>query len=211
VRQAVTTDIQEHPVITQGSVSSARVSTSIPQASNIGVTQYQRSTRLPQTVSVSAQPVGQATFDPDPVTQVSYVQPPPERRTVIGPYGPGGQEVQVTGVYKPPVVREAVTTDIQEHPVITQGNVSASNVVTQPQRLPQSVSVSAQPVGQATFDPDPVTQVSYVQPAAERRTVVGPYGPGGQQIQVTGVYKPPVVRQAVTTDIQEHPVVVAQP
>lgn len=62
-------------------------------------------------------------------------------------------------------------------------------------------------LGDETFDPDPVTSVIDTPPTTLRRTVNGPYGPNGENIDVTGVHKIPGQRTYVTRDIPEHPVV----
>jgi len=62
-------------------------------------------------------------------------------------------------------------------------------------------------LGEETFDPDPVTSVIDTPPTTVRRTVNGPYGPSGENIDVTGVHKIPGQRTYVTRDIPEHPVV----
>ena len=61
-------------------------------------------------------------------------------------------------------------------------------------------------LGDETFDPDPVTSVIDSPPTTLRRTVNGPYGPNGENIDVTGVHKIPGQRTYVTRDIPEHPV-----
>ena len=61
-------------------------------------------------------------------------------------------------------------------------------------------------LGDETFDPDPVTSVIDTPPTTLRRTVNGPYGPSGENIDVTGVHKIPGQRTYVTRDIPEHPV-----
>ena len=61
-------------------------------------------------------------------------------------------------------------------------------------------------LGDETFDPDPVTSVIDKPPTTLRRTVNGPYGPSGENIDVTGVHKIPGQRTYVTRNIPEHPV-----
>ena len=61
-------------------------------------------------------------------------------------------------------------------------------------------------LGDETFDPDPVTSVIDKPPTTLRRTVNGPYGPSGENIDVTGIHKIPGQRTYVTRDIPEHPV-----
>lgn len=62
-------------------------------------------------------------------------------------------------------------------------------------------------LGDETFNPDPVTSVIDTPPTTLRRTVNGPYGPSGENIDVTGIHKIPGQRTYVTRDIPEHPVV----
>lgn len=61
-------------------------------------------------------------------------------------------------------------------------------------------------LGEETFDPDPVTSVIDTPGTAVRRTVNGPYGPSGENMDITGVHKIPGQRTFVTRDIPEHPV-----
>ena len=61
-------------------------------------------------------------------------------------------------------------------------------------------------LGEETFDPDPVTSVIDKPPTAIRRTVNGPYGPAGENMDITGVHKIPGQRTYITRDIPEHPV-----
>src|SRR5665648_482369 len=86
-------------------------------------------------ISSQSEIIGTPSFDPDPVTETYISQSPPQRITAVGPYGPGGQQSQVNGVFKPPPVRTHITTDIQDHPV----NVSTSPLSQQysPQYSPQ--------------------------------------------------------------------------
>ena len=71
---------------------------------------------------------------------------------------------------------------------------------------PPYVNSTVRNVGTARFDPDPRTTTRTVQPAPERRQVMGPYGPGGSMIPITGKYVPPTMEIAETIDIPEHPV-----
>jgi hypothetical protein len=73
-----------------------------------------------------------------------------------------------------------------------------------PQPYQRAVSGRSEVIGSARFDPDPVTESFVSQPPAQRVTATGPYGPGGQQATVPGVYKPAPVRTFVTSDISEH-------
>lgn len=66
-------------------------------------------------------------------------------------------------------------------------------------------------VGNETFDPDPQSIVTESPPVRVRRTATGPYGPGGSQATVTGVYKGPAVRTYTSHDIDEHEVVSSHP
>lgn len=64
-------------------------------------------------------PVGGEHFDPDPHTVVTQSPPTPRRTTVVGPYGPGGQNIQISGTYTPPGTVTATTYDIGHHPVVS--------------------------------------------------------------------------------------------
>lgn len=181
---------------------------------------------LPHSVGVQSEVAGGSTFDPDPVTNVYTTQAAPQRVIATGPYGVNGQQAQVSGVYRPPAVRHYVTSDLHEHPVVATSSpsyvqapmVQAPLVQTSYVQAPvtstvavphvnRTVGMRAEVIGGATFDPDPVTNVYYTQPAAQRVIATGPYGAGGQQTQISGVYRPPAVRHYVTTDLHEHPVV----
>jgi hypothetical protein len=59
-------------------------------------------------------------------------------------------------------------------------------------------------LGDETFDPDPITSVVDKPPTTLRRTVTGPYGPNGENIEISGVHKIPGQRTYVTADIPEH-------
>jgi len=61
-------------------------------------------------------------------------------------------------------------------------------------------------LGEETFNPDPVTSVLDKPPTTVRRTVNGPYGPSGENIDVTGIHKIPGQRTYITRDIPEHAV-----
>ena len=259
-----------------------------------------------QSVYNRSEVIGQETFDPDPITSSYDIQPPAQRVTAIGPYGPGGQNTSLTGVYKPPAMRTHVITDIHEHPVTTTQSPMSSYVsqayppmtsytppvaaytppvaaytppvaaytppvaaytppvapytppvaaytppvapytppvapYTPPvaqqsygpytpyipntsvygpytptstyasntsymQPYQRTVTNRSQLIGQATFDPDPITSTYETQPSAQRVTAIGPYGQGGQQTSITGIYKPGSIRTYVTSDIHEHPV-----
>ena len=69
-------------------------------------------------VNSTVKTIGTARFDPDPRVVTRTVQPPPERRQVMGPYGPGGSIVPATGIYVPPELQIEETIDIPNHPVI---------------------------------------------------------------------------------------------
>lgn len=227
--------------------------------------------------------VGQEHFDPDPQTIVTTSPPTPRRMTVQGPYGPGGQQAQVSGVYTPPAMVTTTTYDIANHPVRTNPGSAPVQYATAPQYAPAPVQYATAPqfapapqyapapqfaaapaqyvvnrpvaqpavatipqqqyvanpnanpianpapryvvqqpavpnvpagvvgtrtalVGQEHFDPDP-QQIVTTSPSTPRRMVVqGPYGPGGQQAQVAGVYTPPATVTTTNYDIANHPV-----
>lgn len=79
-------------------------------------------------------------------------------------------------------------------------------VAPRPYVPPAMYSQRVEQVGPETFDPDPVTTVSETPSTAVRRNVTGPYGPNGENIPISGVYKQPGQRRYVTRDIPEHPV-----
>jgi len=61
--------------------------------------------------------VGPEHFDPDPMTEVTSTPATPRRVVASGPYGPGGQNVQISGTYTPPATVTSTTYDIGNHPV----------------------------------------------------------------------------------------------
>lgn len=122
-----------------------------------------------------------------PQPQPTCLQPPMVKPTC--PYAPQPM-VQPTCPYQnysPPVITPYVKPQV---PLVPSPIYS--------QRVEQ--------LGEETFDPDPVTSVIDTPPTTLRRTVNGPYGPSGENIDVTGVHKIPGQRTYVTRDIPEHPV-----
>lgn len=159
--------------------------------------------RLQAQYSERTEIVGDETFDPDPVTVPTKIQPPSIRTTVRGPYGTNGQIVNTTGVYTPPQETRYTTYDYPEHSVTrgSNGNVMNSNSV-RPTYSSRTVKT-----GNAQFDPDPTTYVVEEQQSSFRDEVIGPYGPNGEMIRTTGVHKLPGQRRYVTTDIPNHEVI----
>ena len=209
-------------------------STGYPMQSQLGLPLPQ----VRQSVYNRSEVVGQATFDPDPITSSYDSQPAPQRVTAIGPYGAGGQQTTLTGVYKPATIRTHVTSDLHEHPVnviqapmqqytppVTPYASITPPVAYEPyasqtyapytpytppiqynEQYQRVIGGRSEPIGQPTFDPDPLTSAYVSQSPSQRVTAVGPYGSGGQQTTVTGVYRPPAVRTYVTSDIPQHTV-----
>lgn len=117
-----------YPVATSYSIPVSYPVTSSPVASSYSTPTYPY---LPQTqyapspvtqpyqrvVSTRSEVVGSARFDPDSTTTSFVSQSPAQRVTATGPYGAGGQQETVTGVYKPAPVRTFITSDISEHNV----------------------------------------------------------------------------------------------
>jgi hypothetical protein len=50
-------------------------------------------------------PTSKGKFTPDPQSYTRVVQPPPERRIMIGPYGPGNSTIEAEGLYTPPAYK----------------------------------------------------------------------------------------------------------
>jgi hypothetical protein len=109
--------------------------------------------------------VGQPHFDPDPERRVSFTPGVPQRRIITGPYGPGGSQATVTGVYTPPGTLTTTTVDISNHPVIPvagspvaptvvrpQSQVGLATAVPLPQFSPRSVPMPVFP-GQGVVNP----------------------------------------------------------
>lgn len=126
----------------------------------------------PQVLSSQTAEVGQAHFDPDPVRSVSFTPGVPQRRTITGPYGPGGRQATVTGVYTPPGQLTTVTTDISNHPVVP---TSSSTVIPASRsfsaiRVPSPVSVPRVAVNPVVAEP----QVEVVEPMVVSQPAVIP-------------------------------------
>jgi hypothetical protein len=83
-------------------------------------------------VSRQVQEIGPGQFDPDPETSVEEVISEPQRVTVRGPYGPGGTQETVTGIYRPPAQRIYTTLDIPNHPVVNNGFAAPTNQMMYP-------------------------------------------------------------------------------
>lgn len=169
--------------------------------------------------------VGQEHFDPDPQTVVTTSPSAPRRVVAQGPYGPGGQIIQVPGTYTPPATVTETTVDIPNHPVVANQRPpqyvagTQARYVVPPQgryvgapapryvAAPAAAGTRTYAVGQEQFDPDP-QRVITAAPAAPRRVVAqGPYGPGGQIVQVPGTYTPPATVTETDYDIPNHRVV----
>lgn len=100
---------------------------------------------------------------------------------------------------------------VQPQPTCPLQNYSAPVIapIVRPQvpLVPSPIySQRVEQLGNETFDPDPVTSVIDKPPSTLRRTVKGPYGPSGEDIEVTGIHKIPGKRTFITRDIPEHPV-----
>ena len=76
----------------------------------------------------------------------------------------------------------------------------------QPVYQPPVYSERTEVTGQETFDPDPQTSVLETPAKSRRRTVIGPYGPNGSDMKVSGVHTLPATRKIITRDIPNHPV-----
>jgi len=76
-------------------------------------------------VSQQVERVSAARFDPDPQTTVQRIRPPPMRGVFRGPYGPNGEEMDVTGVYQPAEENIYTTTDITDHSVAPVASTQA--------------------------------------------------------------------------------------
>lgn len=137
--------------------------------------------------------IGEETFDPDPVTTVTRISSQPVRTTVRGPYGVNGEYVNATGVYKAPDQLRYTTYDYPEHRVGSQARPSYST---------QTVTT-----GTEEFDPDPVTRVIEQSSRTVREDVIGPYGPNGENVRVSGTHTLPGQRRYLTMDYPNHTVV----
>src|SRR5579862_6039220 len=78
---------------------------------------YPRVTGPSSTVSETVERYGRETFRPDAQTEVFEEPPTRTRARVRGPYGPGGTETEVDGVYTSPGRRHYVTKAIPEHEI----------------------------------------------------------------------------------------------
>lgn len=146
--------------------------------------------------------IGRETFDPDPVTTVTRIPSSPVRTTVQGPYGPGGQDTVVSGVYTPPDQLQYTTYDYPEHEIVRGNNRTViNNSPIRPVYNSRTVTV-----GNEQFDPDPITRVVEEPGTLVREDVFGPYGPNGEYVRVSGVHTLPGQRRYITTDIPNHTV-----
>jgi hypothetical protein len=127
-------------------------------------------------------------FQPQPMCPVPVITPQPVQKTC--PYAQPAITIQPQ--YVPPVITPT--------PIITPAPI-ARPVVPGP-----IYSQRVEKLGDETFDPDPVTSVIDTPSTAVRRTANGPYGPNGENINITGVHKLPGTRTYTTRDIPEHPV-----
>ncbi len=155
---------------------------------------------VPQPVHHFVQPVAQ------PVVAQPVVQP------VIQPAAHHVDHVDIDHMTVAPTSRRVVSATPQfvyEAPqqIISSPAMSPTRM-SPPMQVPreQIIGAHSEIVSPATFDPDPQVSSYETRGPAQRIVTTGPYGPGGQPAQVTGVYKPPIVRQYVTRDVGEHPV-----
>lgn len=162
-----------------------------------------RGPSIPVQYSEHRETIGRETFDPDPVTTVTRVSSPPVRTTVRGPYGPGGAYVNTTGVYKAPDQLQYTTYDYPEHEVV-RGTTSRTVINNSPVR--PVYSSRTETIGEEKFDPDPVTQVIEEQSRSFKEEVIGPYGPNGENVRISGIHTIPGQRRYITTDIPNHTV-----
>jgi len=149
--------------------------------------------------------IGNETFDPDPVTTVTDIPSRSVRTTVRGPYGAAGENVVTTGVYTSQGGRIYSTADIPEHEVRSVGN-GPRTVQNRTAYPTPSYNTRTEKIGNERFDPDPVTTVTDIPSRSVRTTVKGPYGPAGENVVTTGVYRSPGRRVYSTADIPEHEV-----
>lgn len=143
--------------------------------------------------SETRETIGEETFDPDPVTTVTRTSQPPVRTTVRGPYGVNGEYANTTGVYKAPDQLRYTTYDYPEHRVGTRVSPTYNS---------QTITT-----GREEFDPDPITRVIEESSRSVREDVIGPYGPNGENVRVSGVHTLPGQRRYVTIDYPNHSVV----
>lgn len=78
-----------------------------------------------------------------------------------------------------------------------------------PAQVPKAYTQRTEFVDDDLYDPDPKTYVNTIPGQNRRMDVIGPYGPGGQQVQTSGVYKSQSANVYTTEDIGAHPVTVA--
>lgn len=146
----------------------------------------------PPQVTTHSYQIGQEHFDPDPIARQStstVIAPPtPRRTTVIGPYGPGGQNIEISGVYTPPAVATQTTTtsqyDIVNHPVVSVPPGQLPAPVAAPAAVPQQF----------------VVRQAAVAPAVPQQQFVA--APGFTQIPA-GTYQVQRTAPAATVTVQQ--------
>ena len=170
-------------------------------------------------------------FDPDPVDVFTQSPGTRQRAFVKGPYGPNGEEIEVSGTLTSAPIATKRTYDIPDHQVVVNQRPpqyvagSQARYIAAPQgryiAAPQGRYVSApKPVlaanldtstyvaGRPSFDPDPVDVFTQSPGTSQRAFVKGPYGPNGEEIGVSGTLTSAPTATKRTYDIPDHQVVV---
>ena len=220
----------EAPLLPVRSFSNNRLDISIPQSTQaiyprvVGPTRSVSNERSVQrgiplipnaSYTTRSEQIGVERFDPDPVTMVTKIPERSERKIVRGPYGANGEKVEIPGVHKLPGQIIYSISDIPEHEVRSVHNGynkstmtnDTSSMVNNRVLYPAPIYKSrSEQIGNETFNPDPVTTVTSIQPKTMRTTVRGPYGQAGENVITSGVYTAPGRKVYTTADIPEHEV-----
>jgi hypothetical protein len=138
-------------------------------------TVYPRVTGPSSTVTERVEQYGRETFKPEPTTSVVEEAPIRTRIRARGPYGIGGSETEVEGVYTSPGKRHYITKDYPEHEITSEatGPVSSPTVIsTSATAVPIRVRPTTQSVTPITVRP--VSSTPVVAPVSTSVTRVTP-------------------------------------
>lgn len=168
---------------------------------------------------------GHPRFNPDPVDVFTPFPGTRQRAFVKGPYGPNGEEIEVSGTLTSAPIATKRTYDIPDHQVVVNqrppqyvAGTQARYIAAPPGRYvgapPPRYAAAPVPATTRTyaaesenFDPAP-QRVTTVSPGVPQSVnAVGPYGLGGQIVQVPGTYTPPATVTETDYDIPNHRVV----
>jgi hypothetical protein len=141
---------------------------------------------------ISKTPVGTHMFTPNTV-ETSHVDTGASKNVIAqGNLIPGSNEnIVIGGTLKEPDLLHNKKINFQRHPVqLTNNPVNNPYIVNNLQR---TVSQNSMPINSHVFQPQTREVARVVQGRTERTSVVGPYGPNGENIEVGGILEHPSV------------------